>query len=104
MEERGEVLKITRGRWESIAPESADAAVEDVAAEEAQGDKKGDVKGKKSAKRDIEEHVWVTRGMWEERKEAGAAGRERRAEAKTAAERAEGDSELRAKYGLESTP
>ena len=104
MEERGEVLKMTRGRWEKEAPGSEVASLDETTVDETQGETKADAKGKKSAKRDNEEHIWVTRDMWEERRAMGTDGRERLTEAKVAAERAEGDSELRAKYGLQSGP
>lgn len=98
MEERGEVLKITRGRWDRLAPGSSAAA--EAAAAEAQPGKQGDGKGKKTAKREDEEHVWVTRAMWDERSAAGKSSREQASEAKRSSDRVKGDRELREKYGL----
>lgn len=102
MEERGEVLKLTRGRWDRLAP-STDAPEEtaDDAVSAATG-KQGDGKGKKTAKRDYEEHVWVTRDMYDERNEMGKDGRQQAAEVKLRVDRVEGDIELREKYGLPS--
>ncbi|KAK4701162.1 hypothetical protein P7C70_g5075, partial [Phenoliferia sp. Uapishka_3] len=95
MEERGEVLKITRGRWDRLAPGGeVEAESRAVELEESVG------KGKKTAKRETEEHVWVTREMWDERSRNGKEDREKLGEVKRGLDRVQGDRELKEKYGM----
>ncbi|GAA5879120.1 hypothetical protein JCM8547_008373 [Rhodosporidiobolus lusitaniae] len=105
LEARGEVVKVTRARWEATQPgarESRAEAVEAVEAKSAGGKAKG---GKQSAaavqsRKEGQEHVWVEGGVWEEalrRMQVDGLGR-----VVPQVDGARAEEALRSSYGLES--
>lgn len=98
MEERGEVVKVTRAKWDKLAPDSEGGK------ESGEEEMKAGPKGKRTARREEEEHVWVAKEQWDERWALGKDAREATKEANIATGRVEGAKELRKAYGLDGRP
>ncbi len=93
MEVRGEVLKMTRAKWDKVSARGTPEG-EAAAAEPTEGQSARSAKGVKAKD---EEHVWVLKDAWTEALARGPSGKEL---AERAARREQGEDELRKEYGL----
>jgi len=94
MEVRGEVLKMTRAKWDKV---NARGTPEGEAAEAAVGTEGQSARSAKGVKAKEEEHVWVLKDLWAEALAKGPSGKEL---AERAARREQGEIDLRKEYGL----
>jgi len=97
MEVRGEVLKMTRAKWDKVTARgtpAAEAADQTAAAGGAEGQSARSAKGVKAKD---EEHVWVLKDLWQDALAKGPSAKEL---AERAARREQGEEELRQEYGL----
>lgn len=92
MHQRGEVLKLTRGKWERAlaAPSSPSGVVVE--------DSKTSVKG---LQKHEEEHVWVVREEWERVSKASAEVRAREKESRRQERDGMVGQELKREWGVE---
>lgn len=95
MESRGEVLKMTRAKWDKVAARGTPAGEADAAT--AVGGEGQSARSAKGVRAKEEEHVWVVRSLWEEALAKGPSGREL---AEREARRTQGEEQLREEYGL----
>ncbi|GAA5976931.1 hypothetical protein JCM11641_002201 [Rhodosporidiobolus odoratus] len=99
LEEKGDIVKITRGKWETTAglKGARQEAVESVTAGGAGGKGKG--KGKvQQSKKEEQEHVWVHRELWE--RACLRFEEEKQASVKSGEKAEQAETELRSSYGL----
>ncbi|KAM0751189.1 hypothetical protein T439DRAFT_325339 [Meredithblackwellia eburnea MCA 4105] len=100
MEQRGDLRKVTRRKWESLLGESAAIKEHKEEVIQASGEK-----GKKKVQREEDAHVWVPKEMWDERfgKHLEKTGVEKanhtRSEVRAKVESKE-DNKLREEFGL----
>ncbi|KAI5479588.1 hypothetical protein MNV49_003325 [Pseudohyphozyma bogoriensis] len=91
MEDRGEVIKLTRSAWDKLNP--AEAGVVGEGEEKAK-----DVKGKSGAK--ASEHVWVSMEVYRQKKAESRAWREQDSSARREVREQEAERSLKEGYGL----
>jgi hypothetical protein len=103
MEERGEVVKVTRGRWERAHPPGALPTASSSAAAEAEGGGGGgkSATAAKSQTKHEEEHVWVVAEEWQRVTAEGAKGRREAKESRREQREQAVGEELKRDYGVQ---
>jgi hypothetical protein len=93
METQGQVVKLTRGKWDKLlADASSTPATKSAAVDEKT----------KGSKKEEEEHVWMHGGVYKNTLKQAAGAREARAAARALLAEENGEQSIRAEYGLRS--
>lgn len=99
MEERGELVKITRGKWERAHPPGALPATTTAAANAEDGSKSATAA--KSQHKHDEEHVWVVASEWQRVMAQGADARREIKRQRTEEREQQVGEELNRDYGVQ---